>query len=233
MKLFSEDDLVFVSALSNICYCERRYALANLEQFWEENLFTAEGTVLHERVHSEHHESRNLYRQEYSMSVRSLEYSLIGKCDLVELWFSEDKNIRKVSPVEFKRGRNKETDVDRVQLCAQALCLEEMFGITIETGQIYYLQEHRRRDILIDTALREKAISLVERIREIQNSGQTPLAQYEKRKCDNCSLVDECMPKSIGGGGKQVSRYIQAQLTSVEKLCSFDSDQNDKSRIED
>ena len=231
--MYAEDDLIPVSALENVLFCERQYALRHLECFWGENLFTAEGEVLHERVHAEHHESRRSFRQEYSMSVRSLEYGLIGKCDLVELWFSEDKDIQKVSPVEFKRGRNKETDVDRVQLCAQALCLEEMFRIKIETGQIYYFQEHRRKDVLIDMLLREKTISLIERIREIKNSEQTPLAQYEKRKCDNCSLVDECMPKSIGGGGKQVSRYIQAQLASVEKICRFDSDQNDKTRIED
>ena len=222
--MYTEHDLIPISALQHVLFCERQYALIHLEQIWEENRFTAEGEVLHERVHGEHHESRRSFRQEYNMAVRSLEYGLIGKCDLVELWFSRDSREKKVSPVEFKRGRDKETDVDRVQLCAQILCLEEMFGVTINSGQLYYLQEHRRTDVVMNEALRKKTIALIERIRVIQETGMTPAAEYGKRKCDNCSLVDECMPKSVGNGGKQVARYMQAQLMSIEKACSFGED---------
>jgi len=224
--MYAEDDLILISALPHVLFCERQYALRYIEQASGENFFTAEGEILHERVHAEHHESRRTFRQEYSTVVRSLEYGLIGKCDLVEIWFSKDKTIQKVSPVEFKRGREKETNVDRVQLCAQALCLEEMLNIKIETGQIYYLQEHRRKDVELNTTIRKETVSLIDRIREIQEAEKIPLAQYEKRKCDNCSLVNECMPKSIGAGGKQVARYIQAQLESIEKN-NFEIDQND------
>jgi CRISPR-associated exonuclease Cas4 len=214
----SEDELIQISALSHVCYCERRYALIHLEQAWNENRFTAEGEVLHERVHAEHHESRRSFKQEYAMEVRSLQWGLIGKCDLVEFWF-ENNEIQKVSPVEFKRGREKENDVDRVQLCAQALCLEEMIRVAIEHGQIYYLQEHRRKDVSLDADLREKTTALITRIRQIVESGKTPLAAYSKRKCDNCSMVDICMPKSIGSGGKSVTRYLQAQLQWVKETC--------------
>jgi len=228
--MYVEDNLIFISALPQVLFCERQYALHCIEQARGENLFTAEGEILHERVHAEHHESRRTFRQEYSTVVRSLEYGLIGKCDLVEIWFSKDKKIQKVSPVEFKRGREKEKDVDRVQLCAQALCLEEMLNIDIESGQIYYLQEHRRKNVELNTTLRQETISLIDRIREIQESEKIPLAQYGKRKCDNCSLVNECMPKSIGAGGKQVARYIQAQLASIDKIekNNFDTDQSNK-----
>jgi CRISPR-associated exonuclease Cas4 len=210
--MYAEDELIPVSALQHALFCERQYALIHLEGIWEENRFTAEGEALHERVHAEHHESRRLFRQEYDMAVRSLEWGLIGKCDLVELWFSEDGRVKKAVPVEFKRGKKKESDVDRVQLCTQAMCLEEMLGLRIEEGQFYYLQEHRRANTALDDNLREKTSALVERIRAIWAEGITPAAEYKKRKCDNCSLVDVCMPKSMGAKNKQVDRYVQAQL---------------------
>ena len=215
--MYTEDDLVQISALQHALFCERQYALIHLEQEWEENRFTAEGRVLHERVDAEHRESRRLFKQEYGMAVRSLQWGLIGKCDLVELWYNQDGSVKKVSPVEFKRGRKKADDVDRVQLCAQVLCLEEMFGIAIESGQFYYLQEHRRSNENIDQTLREKTIALIERIMEIRKTGETVAAKYEKRKCDNCSLVDICMPKSTGTGYKPVDRYIKSQLRFAEK----------------
>lgn len=217
--MYDEDDLIPVSALQHVSFCARQYALIHLEQAWEENRFTAEGRVLHDRVHVEHHEARRFFRQEYDMAVRSLNWGLTGKCDLVEIWYSESKNIKKVSPVEFKRGREKESDVDRVQLCAQVLCLEEMFGLPIEAGQLYYLQEHRRKDVYIDEALREKTAALLEQIRVIQDAGVTPGAEYEKRKCDRCSLADICMPKSTGAKNKQVYRFIQTQLQLARKAC--------------
>ena len=215
--MYAEDDLIPISALQHALFCERQYALIHLEQEWEENRFTAEGRVLHERVDAEHHESRRLFKQEYGMPVRSLQWGLIGKCDLVELWYSKEGNVEKVSPVEFKRGKKKADDVDRVQLCAQVLCLEEMFGITIESGQFYYLQEHRRSTEDIDAKLREKTSALVERIMNIRETGKTMAAKYQKRKCDNCSLIDLCMPKSAGAGNKQVGRFITSQLKLMEK----------------
>ena len=215
--MYDEDDLVQISALQHALFCERQYALIHLEQVWEENRFTAEGRVLHERVDVEHHESRRLFKQEYGMAVRSLHWGLIGKCDLVEIWYTKDGNVDKVSPVEFKRGRKKADDIDRVQLCAQVLCLEEMFGVAIEGGQFYYLQEHRRSSEVVDVQLREKTTALIERIMSIRETGETAAAKYKKRKCDNCSMVDLCMPKSTGAGRKQVGRFIETQLRLVEK----------------
>ena len=214
--MYSEDDLIQISALQHALFCERQYALIHLEQEWEENRFTAEGKVLHERVDAEHHESRRLFKQEYGMPVRSLQYGLIGKCDLVELWYTKDGRVEKASPVEFKRGRKKPDDTDRVQLCAQVLCLEEMLGIPITDGQFYYLQEHRRTTEIVDSSLREKTVALIEKIMRIRENGETVSAKYEKRKCDNCSMADLCMPKITGGKNKSVSLFMQAQLQHSE-----------------
>ena len=215
--MYTEDDLVQISALQHALFCERQYTLIHLEQVWEENRFTAEGMVLHERVDSEHRESRGLFKQEYGMPVRSLQRGLIGKCDLVEIWYNQDGSVKRMSPVEFKRGRKKADDIDRVQLCGQVLCLEEMFGIDIEIGQFYYLQEHRRSNENIDQTLREKTVTLIDRVMKIRETGETVAANYNKRKCNNCSLVDLCMPKNMGKGYKQVERFIISQLRLSEK----------------
>lgn len=214
-----EEDLILISSLQHMLFCERQYALIHIEQLWDENRFTAEGKVLHERVDVEHHESRRLFRQEYGMAVRSLAHGLIGKCDLVELYLKPKGGVAEAVPVEFKRGRNKEEDVDRVQLCAQALCLEEMFNISVPTGQLYYLQEHRRTTVDINGSLRAKTIELIARIRQLQESGMTPPAVYERQKCDRCSLIDLCMPRSAGSGEKRVDRFVQTQLRMMREEC--------------
>jgi CRISPR-associated exonuclease Cas4 len=216
--MFSEDDLIPISALQHALFCERQYALIHLEQLWEENRFTAEGRVLHERVDAEHHESRKSFRQEFGLAVRSLEFGLIGKCDLVELWFSSD-GIKQVCPVEFKRGKDKESDVDRVQLCAQALCLEEMLSVKIDTGQLYYLQQHRRTDVVLDESLRDKTRELIERIQNIKSHEITPHAEYAKQKCDRCSMLDVCMPKSASGT-KQVVQFVENQIKRMRRFCA-------------
>jgi CRISPR-associated exonuclease Cas4 len=223
--MYPEEDLLPISALQHILFCERQCALIHVEQLWEENLFTAEGRILHERVDAERHESRRLFRQEYGMAVRSLSLGLTGKCDLVEIWYLEDHRIRRASPVEFKRGKEKAGDVDRVQVCAQALCLEEMFGIRIETGQLYYLQEHRRTDVILDQGLRDHTAALTVRLRRLWESGTTPAAEYEKHKCDRCSLFDLCMPKSAGSGLKDVERFVRNQIRIMRNACMTEGEQ--------
>ncbi len=217
--MFSEEELIPISGLQHVMFCERQFALIHVEQLWEENRYTAEGDALHERVDKERHESRRLFKQEYGMSIRSLELGLIGKCDLVELYLEPSGRVAEINPVEFKRGKNKESDCDRVQLCAQALCLEEAFQITIPQGDFYYLAAHRRLVVEFDTTLRKVTKDAIDRAREILDSGLTPNAFYDPDKCDRCSLVDICMPKAVGEAGMRVERYIQASLRSVRKEC--------------
>ena len=213
--MYAEEDLIMISALQHLLFCERQYALIHIEQVWEENRFTAEGRVLHERVDMERHESRRLFRQEFGMAVRSLELGLIGKCDLVELRLTPDGAVAEAVPVEFKRGKDKESDVDRVQLCAQALCIEEMLGVVVSRGQFYYLADHRRTTTDISGDLRSKTASAILRARELLSMGDTPPALYERRKCDRCSLFELCMPRIVGAGGKRVDRFMKAQVHAI------------------
>ena len=210
--MFTEDELIPISALQHAMYCERQFALIHIEQLWQENLYTAEGRVLHERVDTEHHESRRSRRTEYAMAIRSLEYGLIGKADLVEFEKSGRNEYPLIRPVEFKRGKTKPNDVDNVQLCAQALCLEEMFRTTVPEGQFYYLQEHRRSTITFDDGIRDQTAEIIRLVHELFQFGDTPPAKYERKKCDRCSLYELCMPRSTTGGGKRVSRYVANQL---------------------
>ena len=215
--MFSEDELIPISVLQHYSYCPRQVALIHLEQLWEENLYTAQGNVLHERVDVVHHESRRNIRTEYGMAIRSLEYGLIGKADVVEFELGTDKSYKNIIPIEFKRGKQKVKDHDRVQLYAQALCLEEMFQVDIPEGQFYYLQEHRRSTIEFTDELKIVTKQIIHEAMALLLSGKTPQAHYEKKRCDRCSLIDLCMPKVVDDGGKKVDRYIQAQLRRMLK----------------
>jgi len=210
----NEEDLIPISALQHALFCKRQYALIHIERLWEENRFTAEGKVLHERVDDVHHDSRRDCREEFGLAVRSMNYGLVGKCDLVEFEKNSDGTYKKISPVEFKRGRKKADDFDLVQLCAQALCLEEMFEVEIGAGQIYYLQEHRRSLAPLDGELRKKTKKVIDVIEDIRAAGTTPAAEYEKGKCDRCSLIELCMPR-IMMRRSSVNRYIR---DSIKKM---------------
>jgi len=211
-RVYNEDDLILISALQHGMYCERQLALIHVEQLWSENRYTAEGRVLHERVDREHHESRRTLRTEYAMAIRSLHHGLVGVADVVEFEKAGTDSYAMIRPVEFKRGKTKPSDVDRVQLCAQAFCLEEMFDTVVPDGQFYYLQEHRRSTVEIDAELRLRTEAIISRVHELLTNNVTPPAEYEKRKCDRCSLYELCMPKSMNRGGKNVSRYVSGQL---------------------
>lgn len=209
--MFTEDDLIPMSALQHFLFCERQCALIHLERLWAENLFTAEGKVLHERVDDQHRERRKLHRTEYSMALRSLESGLVGIADVVEITLDARGGYHGLVPVEYKRGHDKESDVDRVQLCAQALCLEEMFGVTIPQGQFYYLQDHRRTSVEFDESLRATTRSVIEGARSLFQAGVTPPPRYSKQKCDRCSLTDLCMPQAVGHFSS-VASYLQREI---------------------
>ncbi|MBL8966583.1 MAG: CRISPR-associated protein Cas4 [Spirochaetaceae bacterium] len=217
--MFAEEDLVPISALQHLAFCERQFALIHVEGLWEENRYTAEGKVLHERVDTEGHESRRLFRQEYGMALRSLARGLIGKADLVEIRLTEAGKPCEAVPVEFKRGKDKEVDCDRIQLCAQAFCLEEMLGVEVPRGDFYYLGSHRRTHVVIGSELRAATMEAVKHAMSLIASGVTPQAAYVKAKCDRCSLVEPCMPKWAGNGGRRVGRFVAESIEAVRKEC--------------
>ena len=186
---YSDTDLLPLSALQHFVFCPRQCALIHIEQQWAENRFTAEGRAQHDRVDRPEHEIRDGIRYEYAVLLRSLRLGLIGKADVVE--FHEDK----VYPVEHKRGRPKPTHCDWVQLCAQALCLEEMLGVEIGEGAIFYGLPRRRQAVEFTSELRKETEQAAIDLHALIKAGRTPPAEYVKKKCDACSLLEICMPQ--------------------------------------
>ncbi len=188
-----EEGYLNISALQHVAFCPRQFALIHVEQVWAENKFTAEGRLLHERVDSGEMEQRGSMRYERSVSLISHVNQIIGKMDLLEI--ASGDSIR-YFPVEYKRGKPKVEDWDRIQVCAQALCIEEMRNTVVNEGAIWYREVRRREPVLIDDALRATTITAIQTAREILQSGRTPPAVNDKR-CNACSLVDICEPKTF------------------------------------
>lgn len=186
-----EIDTIAISALQHVAYCPRQFALIHLEQAWEENYFTAQGKVLHERVDAAEPEQRGNVRFERAVSVYSAVLSLSGKLDLLEIAGKTDKQY---FPVEYKRGKPKVEDWDRIQLCAQAICIEEMRGASITEGAMWYWQERRRERVQIDSTLREVTLAAIAQAREILASNKTPMPTLNKSRCKACSLKEICAP---------------------------------------
>lgn len=205
-----DEDLIPLSALNHYVYCPRRCALIHVEQVWEENRFTAEGRILHERVDEGGAEKRRDVKRVFALPIRCLRLGLVGKADVVEFHRKADGRWQPY-PVEHKRGRRKEEGWDRIQLCAQALCLEEMLGVAVPEGALFYGKEQRREVVAIDDALRQTTEEVAAAVHRMLADGRTPPAEYA-RKCDSCSLVDVCLPKGIGRRGNRVARYLETAM---------------------
>jgi len=193
--MYSDEGLIPISTLNHFLYCQRRCALIHIEQTWNENLFTAEGRIIHERAHEQGQESRGNIRIERGLPLRSLRLGLIGKADVVE-FHRRDDNCWRPFPVEYKRGKPKRDDCDKVQLCAQAMCLEEMLGTEVPAGALYYGKTRHRLDVAIDQALQNETQMTAQKVHELIRSGITPKAAYAK-KCKSCSLIDRCLPQVV------------------------------------
>jgi len=195
--MFREDELLPLSGLQHFVFCPRQWALIHIEQQWVENRLTVEGKVLHKKVDEGKPESRDGYRIERSIALRSFSLGLTGKADVVE--YPLDRKSPPV-PVEYKRGKVKDHDADLVQLCAQALCLEEMTGQSIVEGAIFYGEPRRRIRVEIDEVLREKTRTVAADMHRLYRLAETPAPEFGP-KCKNCSLIEICEPKPIGRGG--------------------------------
>jgi CRISPR-associated exonuclease Cas4 len=173
----------------------RQCALIHIEQVWSENVLTAEGRLMHERAHEEGSEKRGDVRVERGLPIRSLRLGLSGKADVVEFYKQSDGSWLPY-PVEYKHGKPKPDDSDRIQLCAQALCLEEMLDTTIPEGALFYGKTRHRHDVVFDEVLRTETESVAEAVHKLLDSGLTPPPVYSKR-CESCSLLEACMPKTL------------------------------------
>ena len=206
--IYNEDDLAMISALQHLLFCPRQCALIHIEQQWRENRLTAEGRILHERVHSAGGESRSKIRIEFDVPIRSLRLGLIGRADIVEFHL-QDGGIWQPFPVEYKRGRPKKDNSDRVQICAQALCLEEMLKCSVPEGALYYGQKKRRQVISFDANLRQVTAETADELHALLDSNATPPPEYTER-CESCSFISQCLPRI--SGKKKVSSYMKRMV---------------------
>ncbi|MGO9273770.1 MAG: CRISPR-associated protein Cas4 [Terriglobia bacterium] len=223
--MYSEDDLLPISGLQHLTFCERQWGLIHIEQQWEENRLTAEGRVLHERVHEAGTEARADVVTARGLHLHSFRLGLSGEADVVEFHRAQDgaagaarlagrEGWWRPLPVEYKRGRPKADACDEVQLCAQALCLEEMLDVRIESGALFYGMNRRRKEIPFDGGLRSQTEGLARRMHGLYSARVTPPAVYAK-KCDRCSLYDRCLPRT-GSKRGAVARYLARALRDEE-----------------
>jgi CRISPR-associated exonuclease Cas4 len=202
--VYPESQLLPISALQHLLFCERQCALIHVERLWAENRFTVEGQHLHRKAHGGREERRGATRIVRQLWVRSLRLGLVGQADVVEFeggrgqrsevgGQGEKNEWKRVTPIEYKRGRPKRDDSDRVQLCAQALCLEEMLETQIGSGELFYGQRQRRTQVEFDSPLRERTEAAAQRLHAMIDARETPPAVRTK-KCDACSLIALCLP---------------------------------------
>jgi CRISPR-associated exonuclease Cas4 len=219
--MFAESELLALSGLQHLVYCPRQWALIHVEQQWAENQWTAEGKVLHERADSNEVEVRPGMRIVRGLYIQSLRLGLAGRADVVEFHAAGEKVMQANNalsqlnrldnegvalpgvsgrwspfPVEYKRGKPKIDLSDRVQLCAQALCLEEMLQVGISSGALFYGKTHRRLDVEFDADLRAQTETLAAEMHALYTAGKTPPPVNDAR-CGQCSLRANCMPGAL------------------------------------
>lgn len=212
-----------LSQLNRLLFCERRCVLAGVEMIWAENQYTIEGTAMHKKVHGKSAEEKLEIKNDESvhesgrvsrnLSLVSHRLKLVGKADLVE--FRPEPY-----PIEYKRGRKKKWDNDDVQLCAQALCLEEMLGVEVRAGAVFHILSHRRREVEFTPDLRQKTENAAKRLHELLGSKQAP-PPILKPRCRGCSIKDFCMPE-VGSEPAKAKAYMNRlrQIESEDVLFS-------------
>ena len=206
MSGYADDDLLPLSGIQHIAFCERQWALIYLERIWRENLHTVEGKLVHKRVHEDApSEKRGDVLTLRSVPLLSRHLGLYGVADVVEFLRASDANTSSTvklpnhlgywmpRPVEYKRGREKPDDRDEVQLCAQAICLEEMLSTSIAEGCLFYARQQGRVTIEFTPALRSRAEELASLMHRLFEASTTPPPPAGKR-CGECSLVHHCVP---------------------------------------
>jgi CRISPR-associated exonuclease Cas4 len=221
--VYSEDELLPLSGLQHMAFCERRWALVQIEDVWADNRFTAEGKALHETAHSGDIESRPGALIRRTVPIHSFRLGISGQADVVEflpvhegaggIELAGRRGRWRPYTIEYKRRRDKAGSMAyRVQLCAQALCLEEMLGIAVAEGAVYDASTRRRQTVIFDDELRRLVESLAERMHELFRQKLTP-PPVLKKACRSCSLFDQCLPEKINPQ-RSVSRYLERWLAT-------------------
>ncbi len=203
------DTPILISALEHYGYCPRQCALIHREQTYEENIFTLQGNAVHERVDRPGTATVGDARTEFAVPLWSTSLGLTGKADLVE--YRENVPY----PVEYKHGPVRRDTAAELQLCAQAMCLEEMLGVQVPEGAIFHHSSRRRREVSFTTPLRESVADAVAQVRRILSEDLLPLAPADSR-CKNCSLIESCLPFVVSG--KDRNRDYQRRLFTPARL---------------
>ncbi|MCH5206559.1 MAG: CRISPR-associated protein Cas4 [Oscillospiraceae bacterium] len=215
--MYNEENYLQLSGIQHFAFCRRQWALIHIEQQWEENFRTADGRIMHEKAHdSGFHEKRGDVVISRAMQISSAELGVSGECDVVEFHRSKDgvslfglEGTYNVVPVEYKRGQPKVDDCDRLQLCVQALCLEEMLCCDIPQAFLYYGETHRRIAVELDAELRTRAVEMLKEMHKLYERQHTPKVKRTK-SCNACSLKDICLP--VLNKERSAAAYISETL---------------------
>ena len=199
---FNEEDYLQLSGLQHFSFCRRQWALIHIEQQWAENLRTVDGRILHEKAHDGTcREKRGDLLIKRDMSIHSPTLGISGSCDVVEFHRGADgislpgqEGLWQPYPVEYKRGAPKIADADRLQLCAQAMCLEEMLCCEVPEGALFYGETRRREVVVLDEGLRSQVRALLTEMHDLYRRCRTPKVKPTK-SCSACSLRELCLPK--------------------------------------
>lgn len=215
---YRECDFLQISGIQHFAFCRRRWALIHIEGLWAENLRTVNGEIFHERAHDPSlSEKRGDLITVRALRVFSSELEISGECDVVE-FRRDDENGAKLrgrdgrwmpTPIEYKSGSSKAGDADRLQLCAQAMCLEEMLGVEIELGYMFYGETHRREKVYINAELRQAVKDAVSEMHSYMSRGYTPKVKTGKF-CNACSLKELCLPALCKN--KSAAEYIDSAI---------------------
>lgn len=203
------DDPIPISALQHYDFCPRQCAYIHVERLWQDNFLTAKGNQLHDRVHTNESEKRGNLKTERGVQVYSERYGLTGKLDLLEIQI----NPLQLTPVEYKRGKPKVSDCDRIQLCAQVLCLEEMRNISIHRAALWYWQVRKREWIDINDSIRQLTIDTIRAVHRLIESSSLPKAVYSN-SCKACSFFDICQPRNSDRSARYVKKLFNHEETA-------------------
>lgn len=221
-KRYDDEGLLSLSGIQHVAFCERQWALIHVEYQWAENVKTVEGKQLHERVDDPYYtETRHDVKVVRSTQLVSRRLGLYGIADVIEyISDPESDNSLEIRIIEYKRGKPKPDDRDEVQLCAQAICLEEMLKTKIDHGFLFYGETRRRHVVNFTEGLRERVRQLAERMHDLFEKEMTPLA-IKGKKCNNCSLKDFCLP-TLGKNPRKAASYVKSFVKEMEEAITGD-----------
>lgn len=218
---YCEDDYLMISGIQHFAFCRRQWALIHIENQWQDNVRTIQGDIMHERAHDTSiREKRGSVITIRGLRVSSSRLGVSGACDVVEFHESSDGTRLKGEtghwqpfPVEYKAGVSKDINADRLQLCAQAICLEEMLGCPIPEGALYYGESRRRENVSFSEALRQSVIDLLQEMHDYYARGYTPKVRSGTH-CNACSLKAVCIPAL--NRNPSVSLYMSERMQGDE-----------------